>query len=123
MAGARWAQKEILDKHPGEKLRVYAIWFNMLPSDDRSRWPEGLFHDPRVVEYWDEQLIVGAWFGRHPDYLDGNEVLWDSYLLYGPESRWTDRPSHRVSWGYTIVRTRKQLQRDLESLLKRARSR
>jgi len=41
-------QREILEKNPNAKLKVYAVWFNMLASDDRSRWPQGLFSDPRV---------------------------------------------------------------------------
>ena len=87
VAGARWVQEEILTKHPSSRFRVYAVWFNMLEGDDRSKWPSGLFSDPRVVEFWDGKKILGRWFGHYHDYLNENEVVWDTYLLYGPGSR------------------------------------
>jgi len=98
---------------------VYAVWFNMLEGDDRSKWPSGLFSDPRVVEFWDGKKILGRWFGHYHDYLNENEVVWDTYLLYGPGSRWSDGPSDNVSGGSTIMRTREQMRRDLLDLLSR----
>ena len=74
-------QREILEKNPNAKLKVYAVWFNMLASDDRSRWPQDLFSDPRVVEYWDDRQVLGTWYAGHPDYEDyPGPVLWDAYL-------------------------------------------
>jgi hypothetical protein len=61
------------------------------------------------VHFWDERRLVGTWYGRHPDYLNGAQVLWDAYLLYGRESRWDDKPSHLLGWGGTILRKRRQL--------------
>jgi len=110
-------QEEILAKHPSAVFRVYAVWFNMVEGDKRASWPSGLFSDSRVAEFWDEEKVLGRWFGHHPDYLNEEGVLWDTYLLYGPESRWSDRPSDNVSWGYTIMRTRERMRRDLVGLL------
>lgn len=89
----------------------------MVESDTRAKWPSDLFSDSRVAEFWDEEKILGRWFGHHPDYLDEDEVLWDTYLLYGPGSRWSDRPSDLVSWGYTILGKREQMKKDLTGLL------
>jgi len=92
----------------------------MYPGDERSKWPSGLLTDPRVAHFWDEQKVVGAWFGKRTDYLElskGN-VLWDAFLLYGAESRWDDKPSHLVSTGRTIVAKREELRKSLPPLLK-----
>ncbi|MCI0388015.1 MAG: hypothetical protein MOB07_04510 [Acidobacteria bacterium] len=76
--------------------------------------------DPRVVHFWDEQKVVGTWFGKHPDYnsLSNGQVLWDAFLLYGAESRWDAKPSHLVSTGQTIVAKREELRKTLPLLLK-----
>jgi hypothetical protein len=116
VAGAREAQ-ELLQKDATAMLKVYAVWFNMFPGDDRSRWPEGLLSDRRVVEYWDEKKVLGTWFANHPDYDDyPRPVLWDAYLLFGAGSRWEGQPSDRVGWGFTILQTREQLEKDLRGL-------
>ena len=92
----------------------------MYPGDERSKWPSGLLTDPRVVHYWDEQKVVGEWFGKHPDttILSNGKVLWDAFLLYGQEARWDDKPSPLVSAGRTIVAKREELRKNLLPLLK-----
>jgi hypothetical protein len=110
-------QKELLEKHPSANLRVYAIWFNMFPGDARLKWPQSLLTDSRVVHFWDERKIVGTWYGERPDYLNGDKVLWDAFILYGDESRWTDSPSHRLAMGRTIVSKREELRQTLLPLL------
>jgi hypothetical protein len=110
-------QRELLEKNPSAKLRIYAIWFNMFPGDDRSKWPQSLLTDSRVVHFWDEQKVVGAWYGKHPDYLNSDKALWDAFILYGAESRWNDSPSHRLTMGWTIVRKREELRQALLPLL------
>jgi hypothetical protein len=92
----------------------------MFQGDERSRWPGSLLTDPRVVHFWDEQKVVGAWFGNHPDYsgLSKGQALWDAFLLYGAESRWDDKPSHLISTGRTIMAKREELGKSLPPLLK-----
>jgi hypothetical protein len=48
--------------------------------------------------------------------VDGG-VMWDTFLLFGRESRWEGGPSHLVSSGHTIVHERKRLEADLPSAL------
>jgi hypothetical protein len=120
VAGARWVQNEILQKNPAAKLQVYAIWFNMYPGDAREQWSANLLTDPRVVHFWDEQKIVGTWFGKqHPEYLKGGQsAVWDAFILYGAEARWQESISHRLSMGRTIVAKREDLRQSLLPLLK-----
>jgi len=91
----------------------------MYRGDARSAWPASLLTDPRVVHFWDEQKVVGTWFGKQPDYtgLSNGSVLWDAFLLYGAEARWDDKPSHLISTGRTIVAKREELRKSLPPLL------
>ena len=126
VAGTRWVQTELLDKYPKADLRVYAIWFNMYPGDNRSKWPANLLHDGRVIHRWDEQKTVGTWFGdRTPTirtalapesaWKDGN-TLWDAYLLYSRDAKWDAAPTALVHWGRTIVAGRATLKQDFQAV-------
>jgi hypothetical protein len=121
VAGTRWVRQEILKKTASPDLVVYAIWFKMMPGDDRDARPDSFIDDPRVVEMWDEQRLLGRWLASQPQFKDKGlvdaGVMWDTFLLFGRESRWEDVPTHLVSSGYTIVRERKRLEADLPSAL------
>ena len=108
-------QQEILDKNPSPHLRVYAIWFNMLPGDSRAAWDGAVLADPRVVHLWDEQKLAGGWFAGHVSRSPGTE--WDAYFLYGPQAKWDSEPSPLVSWGGTIIGKRSQLEASIAPLL------
>ena len=126
MAGTRWVQRDLLEHYPHANLRVYAIWFDMLASDARSRWPSSLLTDPRVIHRWDEQKAVGRWYAQRasamrplltPGSRWGNgDVLWDSFLLYGASASWDDAPTGLIHWGRTIVASRETLEDDIERL-------
>lgn len=123
MAGARWAQDELLAKNPRADVRVFVIWFRMYPGDEESKWPRELLTDRRVEHRWDEPKTAGRWFmtnlqalkpsrggdGKFPQRVD---ALWDSYLLFDHNGAWTDTPNGLLSWGYTVMRTREQLEKD-----------
>lgn len=120
-------QENILTKHKGADLSVYAIWFNMYPSDKRERWPADILTDSRVVHYWDEPKNVGKWYGARlpemqtsvaPDSVENEgPILWDVYLVYGPESRWDDAPTGLRRWGRTILKTRESLRQSVGDLV------
>jgi hypothetical protein len=126
VAGTRWVQTELLEKYPNANLRVYAVWFSMMPADARSKWSSTLLIDGRVSHRWDEGKVVGRWFARRTAAIksqlaagsawsDG-EILWDAYLLYGADARWDDEPSGLIHWGRTIVAGRGTLKEDFERL-------
>ena len=122
-------QKEILDAHKDTNLRVYAVWFNMVEGDARDRWSPELLTDKRVVQFWDEDKTVGRLFAPRTQSEEmenalapnssglGQAVLWDSYLVFGPESRWDDGPSGIRRWGRTILRTRRDLAEAVSAVL------
>jgi len=120
-------QNELLAKYPRANLRVYAVWFNMYPGDARSKWPPDLLTDARVIHRWDEPKAVGLWYAPHTasirqqlaagsSWSDG-AILWDAYVLYGPDARWSDRPTTGLMhWGRTIVAGRETLKNDFAKL-------
>ena len=122
-------QKEILEPRAKSDLRVYAVWFNMVIGDARERWRADLLPDRRVAHFWDEERVIGTWFAPRTQSEEmekaltpnanglGQPVLWDAYLVFGPESRWDDGPSGIRRWGRTIVRTREGLREAVDALL------
>ena len=112
-------QENILARHEDTDLAVYAIWFSMYPTDRRELWPAGILTDSRVVHYWDDAKQIGTWYaGRFNEMKStvdptsndlGGPILWDAYLVYGPESRWDEAPNGLRRWGRTILRTQDSL--------------
>lgn len=125
VAGTRWVQNELLTTYPNADLRIYAIWFDMFPGDAKSKWPASLLTDARATHLWDEGKLVGRWYGERtatmrprlsPGSSWNGQILWDSYLLYGPDATWTDAPSGLIQWGRTIVVGRETLRQDFVQL-------
>ena len=127
MAGARWAQENLLATHTKSDVRVFAIWFKMYPGDNIDTWPRMLLRDPRVQHRWDEPKAAGRWFlehlkdlkparavaGKFPQRVD---AMWDTWMLFDRKATWKDRPNGLISWGYPILPTRGQFLDDLDSL-------
>ena len=126
VAGTRWVQRELLQKYPRANLRVYAVWFSMMPADSRAKWSANLLPDSRVLHRWDESKTLGTWFAPltnaiKPQLAPGaawgdGEILWDAYLLYGADARWDAAPTSLIHWGRTIVAGRDTLKADFERL-------
>ena len=120
-------QNELLAKYPKANVRAYAVWFNMFPGDARSKWPPNLLTDARVIHRWDEPKAVGLWYAPHTASIHGElapgsqwrdgAILWDAYLLYGPDAKWTDAPTPGlIHWGRTIAAGRDTLKDDFAKL-------
>ena len=127
MNGARWVQQAILDEHPDADLKVYAIWFSMFGTENRDDWPADVLTDRRVVHWWDENKVVGRYYmprvARMRDTMApgstgfAGDVLWDSYLVHGPEARWDEGPAGLRRWGRPILRTQAGLRDAVASLV------
>ena len=52
-----------------------------------------------------------SWFNTNTSH-----VMWDTWMLFDRGATWKDNPDGLLSWDYTIMRTRGQLQEDLESI-------
>jgi hypothetical protein len=113
-------QTELLEKNREVQLKVYAVWFNMMWSDSRDRWPRDVLTDPRVAHFWDEAKVVGRWYEEnvtHQGTPGGGRVEWDAYFLYGHDASWGEKAAPVSSWGHPIVGNGDRLRRELRDLL------
>lgn len=116
-----------MDKHGDADVRVYAVWFSMFGTETREDWPSDALTDRRVTHWWDEGKTVGRWYmervGGMRASMDprsagfAGNVLWDAYLVYGPDARWGDQPTDLRRWGRTILRTQEGLRDAFTALL------
>ncbi len=77
----------------------------MLATDARDEWDPGIFDDPRAVDFWDEERVLGSWFADPANLgLDQlGPILWDAFLVFGPEARWDREPSPLVSVDAPVI--------------------
>ena len=107
-------QKEILERHPGLGIRVYAVWFSMLGTDRRDRWPRDALTDPRVTHLWDEGKVAGREYAKLFD--SPGQVAWDMFVLY-PEGVGSLRNNDGIqAWGAPLYDRREELARGVASL-------
>ena len=94
-------RSNILEKYPSSDVRVYVVWFDMLPADSRNLVDRRVLNDRRVTNYYDSGRLVGSWFGSHVE-TEGR-IVWDAYYLYGAEAAWTSSPAPLLSSGSTVI--------------------
>jgi hypothetical protein len=120
-------QQSVLDAHPDAKVRVYAIWLPIFDADVRQSWPADAFSDERVVQWWDQDTRVGRWYAPHMRDMEprlatgsvdvGGTILWDAYVVYGPEATWNDASTSVYRWGRPILATRETLSTAVDKLV------
>lgn len=98
---------------------MYAIWFNVLPSDSRDNWTSDIMPDPRVSHFWDEDQLIGKWFPKQEGYsdLDCGNLAWDIFFLYSPDAQWDSTPGPLVATGSPIIRQSARLSESIAPLL------
>jgi hypothetical protein len=107
-------RSNVLAADPAAPLKVYVVWFDMLPGDDRSRLDTKVLSDPRVTNYWDAQKVVGNWYSHQVTHRRG--TTWDAFFLYGPQARWTGAPGPVITSGGPVIGARDKLAAGLEQL-------
>ena len=110
-------QTQLLAQLPSNQLRVYAVWLPMLWGDARDRWNGNTMPDARVTHFWDGEMQVGEWFAEEVEGYRG--VSWDTYFLYGPDSKWEAAPTSLVASGGTIYAEREALKMQVSILLEK----
>jgi hypothetical protein len=90
--------------------------------DKREKWPADLLTDPRVIHHWDDGRVVARFFGADPAFrgkglIGWGGVMWDTYLLFGRDARWDDRPAPLAGAGYTIISASQHLAEELDAAL------
>ncbi len=89
----------------------------VLGCDRRSSWKANVMPDTRVTHLWDERRVTGPYFAQHLP--DGQDFVWDTYILYGGAAHWDDGPAPVRSSGYTVIRKREELQKSILPLLEK----
>lgn len=110
----------ILRRHPGDNIRIFAVWEPMLPTDwgRPSTDVMARLSDPRVTQVWDKnhliaELVEKGADGRQPACCTRNGHWWDVIAAYSPASRWTAVAPVPTLLNGTIVRTAPQLEAQL----------
>jgi hypothetical protein len=110
----------LLAKEPSAKLKVYAVWFNMMKSDQRTEWSSKLLADRRVTQFWDDNKLLGDWYAAFRQFSKASgHTVWDAFFVYNADSTWTDQPSGLIGWGSTIISHKNQLAEAVTSALRR----
>lgn len=111
-------QKEILEKYPKAKLKVYVVWEPMLPTDKLRRTRDDLITDKRSLHFKDSKKVSGFWFTDNmKDCTTLGDAAWDAYYLYGKEAKWEDKPDPTLACGTPIVEAWDELLETIEPLL------
>lgn len=118
-------QKNVLAASPDAVVRIYAVYFEIVASDEGARRrvkPDEVFTDPRVRVFWDDKKVLGRWYDEHVTRLGKREgrndrIEWDTYILYDEDAKWGER-SNFHSWGRPLNQERQRLLRAVESLSK-----
>lgn len=96
---------------------MYAVWFNMLPSDRRAKWDPRALADGRVRHYWDTDRVLGKWISKN---VEGCEHLgpvdWDSYYLFDGDARWDESLAGIEACGTPIVKNTERLKNAVASV-------
>lgn len=114
----------MVQAYPEDELSVHIVWVAALGSDNEAAAREirEMFDDPRVIQYWDPNFLVGKSYSTkvYPTYLndmfDGleaslpadhwwreskpawktakpeNAPLWDVAFIYDKGAKWNERP-------------------------------
>jgi hypothetical protein len=75
-------QDDVLAKYPDRDVAVTVVWFNMVRTDARDRWPRDEIVDRRTRHYWDAGRLVGTALAGRPELAAWRPVAWDVWLLY-----------------------------------------
>ena len=118
VGGAQWIQDNILAEYPKLNIRVYAIWYEMYPGDSPKAFPSArkTMPDTRVEHYWDKKKETGRWFKVNVPSNYKKAIMWDAYYLYDADAEWGATPQPLVSYGRTLLGTRKELLKQISIL-------
>ncbi len=116
--GASWVRENVLEAYVDDEITVYAVWFNMIPGDRKSRWNPNLLADERVTHYWDEDRVLGKWIAKNVDDCEHlGPIDWDSYYLFDEDGHWDKSFEDLKACGTPIFRNTENLATALEEVM------
>lgn len=104
-------QKQLEDQR-GAKVRVFAVWEPILPTDwtAPSTGVLGRLSDARVRQFWDKEhslakILAGSHSGQtDPRCCKRAGILWDLIAVYPAGALWSDRMPPAVVFDGPVVR-------------------
>jgi hypothetical protein len=93
------------------------VWLPVLAGDSREGLDPTVLEDARVKQFWDSQQAAGRWFARRANLGLNPPLLWDAYLVFGPQARWRRVPQPLQEWGSPVIAQSDSLRRALEPYL------
>lgn len=106
----------MLKKYPNRNVAVSVVWFNMVRTDERDRWPRDEIVDSRARHFWDLHKVVGTALAAREDLAGWRPVAWDVWLLYSADTTWDSAPPAPAARGRTIIKTRTALETAIAAL-------
>ena len=91
----------------------------MLATDTRSEWDPSIFDNPRAVNLWDEERLLGTWLAERDEF--GAErfgpIVWDAYFLFNEDAAWDTTPGGLLASGSPVIGETEKLTSALTPLL------
>ena len=116
--GASWVRENVLEAYADDEITVYAVWFNMILGDRKSRWNPDLIDDERVTHYWDKDRVLGKWIATNIDDCEHlGPIDWDSYYLFDEDGHWDESFEELKACGTPIFRNTENLATALEEVM------
>lgn len=109
-------QDDVLSKYPDRDVAVTVVWFNMVRTDARDRWPRNEIVDRRARHLWDPGKVVGSSLASRAALAAWRPVAWDAWLLYPSGTTWDVTTPVPAARGRTIIKTRDALDAAIRAL-------
>lgn len=95
--------QEIFEENQSKILHGAIVWTPMLMTDNvyAANEREARFSDPRVVQFWDPDRIIGQLLSKTLKLRA--LIAWDMYLVYPPEHPWdAELPPMPAFWMHQL---------------------
>ena len=106
----------MLAKYPDRDVAVTVVWFNMVRTDARDRWPRDEIVDARARHVWDAAKLVGTALASREELASWRPVAYDVWLLYPAGTTWDVTAPVPAARGRTIIKTRAALDAAIRAL-------
>jgi hypothetical protein len=88
--------EKLLERHPQQKVKVFAVWEAILPTDwsPPTTLALGRLSDRRVAQFWDKEHVLAKAMAEsrdpasRPDCCVRKGVLWDLIAVYQVGAIW-----------------------------------
>ena len=102
----------MLDQHPDNKVRVFAVWEPILPIDWGAPTTSALHRlsDHRVTQFWDKQHLLAKVMAESldpeskPDCCSRHGILWDLIAVYPGGTLWVQSLPPATVFNGPVVR-------------------